>query len=103
MKTLIACLCLFASTNAFGQQLPWIPFHWEGSTLSGRHFGKVAITVPVSFDNLPHKFKMQLDLGAINTLVYGNAMQPYLSAYPALQARLDTTRTIRIQNQKNPS
>ncbi|MGI4875620.1 MAG: hypothetical protein ACRYFX_31070 [Janthinobacterium lividum] len=102
MKKLVVFLCLLLSTSAFGQQLPWVPFHWEGGTLAGRHFDKLGITVPVTLDELPHQFKMQLDLGAVNTMVYGNAMQPYLKKYPALQARLDTTRTFRIQNQKNP-
>jgi len=101
MQKLVACLFLFLTTAACGQQLPWIPFNWEGGTLAGRHFDKVAITVPVSLDNLPHKFKMQLDLGAITTHVYGNALAPYLANYPALQAKLDTSRHFYIENQKN--
>ncbi|MGI4736518.1 MAG: hypothetical protein ACRYG7_15185 [Janthinobacterium lividum] len=101
MKKLVAFLFLLTTTAAFGQQLPWIPFNWEGETLAGRRFDKVAITVPVTLDNLPHKFKMQLDLGAITTVVYGNSIAPYLSTYPALKARVDTTRTFYIQNQKN--
>jgi hypothetical protein len=101
MKMLIVCLALFAAAPAFGQQLPWIPFHWESGTLAGRHFDKVGITVPVTLDNLPHKFKMQLDLGAITTVVYGNPIAPYLAQYPALKARYDTTRTFRIEGQKN--
>jgi hypothetical protein len=101
MKIVIACLCLFAAAPAFGQQLPWIPFHWEGGSLAGRHFDKMGITVPVTLDNLPHKFKMQLDLGAVTTVVYGNPIAPYLAQYPALKARFDSTRTFRIQGQKN--
>ncbi|RZK21892.1 MAG: hypothetical protein EOO56_10465 [Hymenobacter sp.] len=101
MKQLLTFLFLALTTTAFGQQLPWIPFNWEGGTLAGRHFDKVAITVPVTLDNLPHKFKMQLDLGAVTTQVYGNAIAPYLEKYPALQAKLDSARHFCIQNQNN--
>lgn len=101
MKKVVAFLFLLVTTAAFGQQLPWIPFSWEGATLAGRHFDKVAITVPVTLDNLPRKFNMQLDLGAVNTMVYGNPIAPYLEKYPALKAKYDTTRTFYIQSQKN--
>jgi hypothetical protein len=33
--------------------------------------------------------------------VYGNTIAPYLEKYPALKAKIDTTRTFRIQSQKN--
>ncbi|MGI4736832.1 MAG: hypothetical protein ACRYG7_16810 [Janthinobacterium lividum] len=61
MKKLVALLFLFAATAAFGQQLPWIPFTWAE--------GKSAMLVPVTLDNLPHKLQMQLDLGAITTVI----------------------------------
>lgn len=102
MIKLFAFLFLLTTYGAGAQQLPWIPFHWEGGTLAGRHFAKAGITVPVALGGLPHKFKMQLDLGALNTTVYGNAIAPYFAQYPAFKAKLDTTRTFRIQNQKNP-
>lgn len=101
MKKLVALLFLLVTTAAFGQQLPWISFNWDSATLAGRHFAKAAILVPVTLDNLPYKFNMQLDLGAINTMVYGNPIAPYLEKYPALQAKYDTTRTFYIQSQKN--
>ncbi|TVT42569.1 hypothetical protein FNT36_00250 [Hymenobacter setariae] len=102
MNKLTIFLFLLFSSAAEAQQLPWIPFNWEGGTLAGRRFDKVAITVPVALDNLPHKFKMQLDLGATTTVVYANPLAPYLPKYPALTAKLDTTRTFYIQSQKNP-
>ena len=101
MNKLFTFLLLLAITPALGQQLPWIPFNWEGGSLAGRHFDKYGITVPVTFDNVPHKFKMQFDLGAVTTVVYGNAIAPYLGKYPALKAKIDTTRTFIIQSQKN--
>lgn len=90
------------SASAFGQKIDWIPFNWEGATLAGRRFDKVAITVPVTLDNLPHKFNMQLDLGAINTVIYGNSFAPYLEKYAAFKSKIDTTRTFYIQSRKNP-
>jgi hypothetical protein len=102
MNKLVTFFFLLLTSSAFGQQLPWIPFNWEGGTLAGRRFDKVAITVPVTLDNLPHKFKMQLDLGAKTTHVYGNPITPYLANYPALNAQLDTTRTFYMEGQKNP-
>lgn len=102
MNKLVTFLFLLLSSAAEAQQIPWIPFNWEGGTLAGRRFDKVAITVPVALGELPHKFKMQLDLGAMTTVVYGNTIAPYLAKYPALNARLDTTRTFHIQSQKNP-
>lgn len=102
MNKLAIFFFLLLTSSAFGQQLPWIPFNWEGGTLAGRRFDKVAITVPVTLDNLPHKFKMQLDLGAKTTHVYGNPIAPYLAKYPALNTKLDTTRTFYIEGQKNP-
>ncbi len=102
MKKLVVLIGLvLGPIAACGQQLRWLPFNWEGATLSGRHFDKVAIMVPVTIDNLPHKFNMQLDLGAVTTVVYGNTLAPYLEKYPALKAKMDTTKTFRIQSQKN--
>ena len=97
----ILCCLVLSHAAACGQALRWVPFNWQAATLSGRHFDKSAITVPVTLDNLPHKFNMQLDLGAVTTVVYGNTIAPYLEKYPALKAKMDTTLTFRIQSQKN--
>jgi len=93
VKKLITFLSLFATTTAFGQQLPWVPFTWTE--------GRSAIMIPVTIDNLPHKLQMQFDLGAVTTVVYGKSFAPYLAHYPALQAKLDSTQTFIIQSQKN--
>lgn len=96
---LISLLCI--STISFGQKLQWIPFNWEGDSVSGRYFDKLAITIPVSVDNLPHKFNMQLDLGALNTMFYGNSIKPYLDNYSSLKSKIDTALTFRAQSQTN--
>lgn len=101
MRKLLTVLLLLAAASAVGQPIRWIPFRWEGSTLDGRRFDKLAITVPVTLDNLPHRFKLQLDLGALNTVLYGNTLAPYLAAYPALKAKFDPTHTFTIQSQQN--
>jgi hypothetical protein len=86
--------------SVFAQNIEWIPFNWVGDTVSGKYFDKLAITVPVTLDNLPHKFSMQLDLGAVTTVVYGNSIAPYLDKYTDLKNKIDTTLTFWMQNQK---
>ena len=83
-----------------GQPLNWIPFNWTGDSVSGRYFDKLAITIPVTLDKLPHQFNMQLDLGAVTTVIYGNFIQPYLEKYAELKKKIDTTLTFVMQGQK---
>jgi hypothetical protein len=101
MRQIFIAFCLFFSITSFGQQPAWIPFKWEGDSVSGKYFDKLAITIPVTLDNLPHQFRMQFDLGAYETVIYGNAIQPYLDTYSALKNKIDTTLTFRIQSQTN--
>jgi hypothetical protein len=101
MKQFFVLTLLFISATLFGQKLRWIPFNWEGDSVSGKYFDKLAITIPVSVDNLPHKFNMQLDLGALNTMFYGNSIKPYLDNYSSLKSKIDTTLTFRAQSQTN--
>lgn len=44
---------------------------------------------------------MQLDLGAITTVFYGNSINPYLEKYKNLKSKIDTTLTFRMQSQTN--
>jgi|688.fasta_scaffold233591_1 hypothetical protein len=92
---------LFFSITTSGQKLDWIPFNWEGDSVSGKYFDKLAITIPVTLDNLTHKFNMQFDLGATSTVIYGNSIKPYLEKYDELKNKIDTTLTFWIQSQKN--
>lgn len=101
MKQILLLAFLFFSVTVFGQKLEWIPFNWEGDSISGKYFDKLAINIPVTLDNLPHKFNMQFDLGATTTVVYGNSIKPYLEKYNELKNKIDTTLTFRIQSQKN--
>jgi hypothetical protein len=78
MKQFFVLTFLLISATSFGQKPDWIPFNWEGDSVSGKYFDKLAITIPVTLNNLPNKFKMQFDLGATVTVIYGNSIKPYL-------------------------
>ena len=97
----VLLLCLTFSV-ARSQKLPWIMFSWVGDTISHRYYDKLAMTVPLQIDDMPYKFDAQLDLGAVNTMLYGNAIQPYLDKNKALRQKIDTTSEVQIQGQKNP-
>jgi hypothetical protein len=101
MKQLLIISSLFFTAAASAQKLNWIPFNWQGDSVAGRFFDKLAITIPVTLDSLPHKFNMQLDLGATTTVIYGNSIAPYLDKYNDLKSKTDTTLTFWIQSQKN--
>lgn len=101
MRQIFITTFLFFSITSFGQELQWIPFNWVGDSVSGKYFDKLAITIPVTLDNLPHKFNMQLDLGATTTVIYGNSIKPYLDNYSELRNKIDTTLKFRIQSQTN--
>ena len=101
MRQILLAIFTFLTLSSFGQKLQWIPFDWVGDSISGKYFDKLLITIPVSVDNLPHKFNMQFDLGAINTMFYGNSIEPYLEKYSTLKSRLDTTLIFRAQSQTN--
>lgn len=101
MKKLFLLSILLISITTSAQKLEWIPFDWVGAEVSGKYFDKLAITIPVTVDNLPHKFNLQLDLGAITTVFYGNSINPYLEKYKNLKSKIDTTLTFRMQSQTN--
>lgn len=101
MKRAFLLLFILVSFSAFGQKQEWIPFSWTGDSVSGKYFDKLAMIIPVTIDNLPYKFKMQLDLGAVTTVLYGNTILPYLNVNSELKNKLDTTLIFWIQGQKN--
>jgi len=74
-------------------ELEWIPFLWVSETISGRYLDKCAINIPVTIDELPNKFTMQFDLGAVRTVFYGNPLKPFLEKYPSLSNKLDKEKT----------
>ena len=78
------------------QSLEWIPFNWEGDTISGKYIDKAFIYIPVKIDDLPYDFTMQLDLGTIETQFYENSIKPYLKEFTSLANKLDS-----IESDKN--
>jgi hypothetical protein len=101
MRQIFIATLLFFSISSFGQKLEWIPFNWVGDRISGKYFDKLAITIPVTLDNLPNKFRMQLDLGATVTVIYENSFKHYLDTYSELKNKIDTTLKFRMQSQTN--
>ena len=81
---LIISLLLLHNSCSQKQYLEWIPFNWEGDTISGKYIEKAFIYIPVKIDDLPHDFTMQLDLGTDQTLFYGKTIDPYLDEYSSL-------------------
>jgi len=101
IKLLLIVAVLLSANSLFAQKQNWISFKWAGDSVSGKYFDKLALMVPVTFDNLPYRFQMQLDLGAVETIVYGNTIDPYLRRHPLLKSKLDTSLVFFIQSQKN--
>ncbi len=101
MRHFFVVTLLLISTTSFGQKIQWIPFNWVGDSISGKYFDKLAITIPVTLDNIPNKMNMQFDLGAIETMIYGNSIKYYLTKYSELNNKIDTTLKFRVQSQTN--
>ncbi len=100
--TTIACLFFIATITAHAQDLKWMPFRWKGDSISGKYFDKSAMFVPLKIDDIPANFSMQFDLGAVNTVIYGNAIEPYLDAYPYLKNKIDTSKKFFMQGETHP-
>jgi hypothetical protein len=101
MKHIVLLFLFFIANLALGQKLDWIPFNWNGDSVSGRYIDKLYITIPVSIENLPHKFNMQFDLGAKTTMVYGKSFEPYAQMYPQVLNKIDTNLFFWMENGKN--
>jgi len=101
MTALFATVFTSCSHNST-QNLEWIPFDWTTATFSGKVIEKATINIPVTIDELPYKFSMQFDLGAVTTVFYGNSLNPFLEKYPSLSNKLDMNKKFWIQSQENP-
>lgn len=102
MKNYLLVLFLLISITSYAQTPEWIPFTWASGRISGRSMDKLAIKIPVTIDELPHTFEMQLDLGAVETMFYEKSLNAYLSKHPSLRNKLDTTKIAWINSQPNP-
>ena len=68
----------------------WFSFKWYGDSVSGRYFDKLAILLPVKIDNINANFMAQFDLGASETVLYGNTLKNYYPGRAFLYSLLDT-------------
>lgn len=84
---LVLSLLLIGNT-VFGQKSEWINFDWHGETIFGKYFDKVAISIPLTIDDLPYKFCGQFDMGATQTLIYGKSFKNYMT--PEIYSKLDS-------------
>lgn len=92
-RLLINLFLLITSCSGLGEKMKsekinWINFEWQGNYIGDRYFDKLAIFIPFSIEGIPHNFKSQFDLGATSTMLYGNAILPYLEEYPYLAKKI---------------
>jgi len=97
LLSILATSCLQKSSH----NLEWISFSWVSDSVSGKYIEKLAIRIPVIIDDLPYRFTMQLDLGAVTTEFYGKTLKPFIDKYPSLNNKLDTTKVFLTQGQEN--
>lgn len=102
IKKIVTLFIFIGCSFAHGQSIQWIPFEWASDSYSGRYFDKVAINVPVQIEDISDNLYMQLDLGAITTVIYEKSFAPYLSLHKNLLNRIDTTLTFTIEGKTNP-
>jgi len=100
-RRLIFIVCFLAvCTHVFGQKrigikkdkYQWLSFKWHGDRVSGRYFDKLAIMLPVKINDLKGNFVAQFDLGANESVLYGNALKNYFPSQEYLYTLLDTTQ-----------
>jgi hypothetical protein len=85
------------------QKANWISFEWLGYQSGKKFFDKAAMLVPFRIEGIPHQFRSQFDLGATNTMVYGNNYQPYLERYGEILTLRDTsTSSLWLEGKKRP-
>lgn len=76
---------------------PWFPFQWLGSKISGKYHPKLAMAIPVSFNDRKGNMLLQFDLGSDGTIMYENSLANYYNTTEEvkalLPAKLDTVRS----------
>jgi hypothetical protein len=101
MKKYISMIILVVLAGShyrgYSQERPpeWIPFRWQGDSISGRYLDKAYMYVPVKIEDLSVDFTMQLDLGTTRTLFY-KPISLYLRQSSALAGKLDTVHMANV-------
>lgn len=105
LVALIATACAGSGkiTESAKENADWISFSWASGEVSGKHFDKLAINVPIQLEGIPHAFDAQFDLGATGAVIlYEQNLRNYFRLYPAVLSKLDTSVTVFLNNTKNP-
>ncbi len=72
------------------EKYDWFTFQWYGDSVSGHYYDKLAIFLPLKINGIMVNFTAQFDLGANNSLLYGNSLKNYFGSRQQLLNRLDT-------------
>lgn len=88
--SLLSLFFFFTFLSSAQTKKDWIKFNWHGDSIYGKYYDKVAMTIPMKLEQLPFHFCSQFDMGATQTVLYGNSLQPFLSNSNLLQ-KLDTS------------
>lgn len=76
--------------NNYKNQMEWSAFYWNGDSINGRWFDKLALKVPVKLQGIKKEFLAQLDLGAPHSIIYENTTRSFISKNKSSFINLDT-------------
>ena len=91
--SMISILTTYRSeiNNAKDDELKWINFMWISDSVDNQFVDKTRIYLPVRIEGIPHDFTLQFDLGSDITQIYDASIMPYLTVYPEVKQKLDTS------------
>ncbi len=95
IKALITLVLVFtfacnSTPNKHQSQTEWSPFYWEGDSINGRWFEKLALKIPVKLQGIQKELRAQLDLGAPHSMIYENATKSFIAQNKRAFSNLDT-------------
>ncbi len=99
---LLQLLCL-AARPCYAQKLNWIPFEWTGYQAKTRYFENAGIMVNCKIDKLKYPFRMQFDLGATKTVIYGKTLQSFPDEFAFYEGKLDTSNLFWYNSKAYPT
>jgi hypothetical protein len=101
-KLLLSFLMVLTINLSYAQKAatshyPWFPFQWLGSKINCKDQSKLAMAIPVSFNDRKGNMLLQFDLGSDATIMYENSLASYYETMEEvkalLPAKLDTGRS----------
>lgn len=100
---LIFPLLFFSIASSYAQKLKWIAFEWSGYQAKTCYFENSAIMIRCKIDKLKYPFRMQFDLGATQTVIYGKTFQSLPEEFALYQNKLDSTCLFWYNGKQYPS